>query len=169
MVKTIGKILAIVLVVAVVVAIVAGVQYFVFSVKGTFNVTITEKNVGSLVNSDLPLNTFQAGETIILTIWVSGNTNPFLINTIKLSTYPLSSGLSCSFTDYYSGNSISQGTIPAGNSGFGCYLVITTSATIPQGSYTVTVVGTDNSGITHQDSYSFSIETSASSGSVIIP
>jgi hypothetical protein len=161
MVMKTGEILAIisaiVLAIAIVVSIVAVVYYVDLSIKGTFNIAITDKNKSN-GNPDLPLNTFQAGQSFELGIWVSGHTNPFLTNTITLSNGPFGAGngLTCTFTDY-SGNVITQGTIPAGNSGFGCYLVVKIAANAPAGSYNVYAVGTDNSGIEHQDGYSFTV------------
>ena len=129
-----------------------GVWYFYFSVKGAFNVAITDKSdKESRVNPDLPLNTFPAGEMITLTIWVNGTTNPSLSNKITLSaTYPVGEGILCAFSP-------SQWNLNGQYKGFRSTLTIATSATTPQGNYTVTVIGTDSSGIEHQDSYSFSV------------
>jgi hypothetical protein len=166
MTKKIGKILAVVLVIAVVISMVA-IYYFNFSVKGTFNVTITDKNnKESLANPFLPLNTFEAGETITLSIWVSGNTNPFLTNQISLWANGNGNAINYYFTDIL-GNNISYVTIPSGVSGYSCFLKIETTPTgfLPngnyqygtsQGNYTVTVFGADEYN-EHQDSYSFSI------------
>ena len=106
-----------------------------------------------MYNTSLPLCSFQGGENITLPIWVSANTHPLLTNTIKLSAD--CSGFSYFFS-YNSGNIISQVKLHAGNIGFGCNLVIATSTKNPQGNYTATVIGTDNFGVEHQDSSSFS-------------
>gem|GEM_PF-7091940 len=160
MVKKIGKILIIILVVVIAVSLFVGVWYFYFSAKGTFNsVTITDKNdKESMVNPFLPINTFEAGENISLSIWVSGTSNFLLSEQVTLSASSSGGAFTCAFDP-------PQAILDYGYSGSRSTLTITTfpkssnfiEGGTPAGTYTVTVIGTDSSGVEHQDSYSFSV------------
>jgi hypothetical protein len=165
MVKKIGKMLAVVLAIVVAVSILVGVWYFNYSFKGTFNVTITDKNNKSNIEyPDLSSNTYKAGQTIDLSIWVSGNTNFLLSNQVRLIANDGSVPVTFfSQRDNIGNDGItyqfypsSQGALSQ-NSGFRSILTIITSPFAQQSYYTVTVIGIDDSGVTHSDSYSFSL------------
>lgn len=164
------KLIVVIITIIFVIAIVSFAYYYDDTVKGTFSVTINGKNVASLVNPNLPVNTFEAGESFELNIWVQGNTNPFLVNTINLvandGSVPITmnqnadighDGITYSFSQSYGliHGEFTSSYSPSNE--FSSILTVMTSTTTPAGYYTVTVLGQDNSGITHQDSYSFSI------------
>ena len=159
------KMFAIILVVVLAIVIVASALYFLGPHNqgdGAFEITIPVKDRLNIQFPDLPLNTFKAGQSIKIGVFVGCNDTSEKIRLIASDgSVPVSWGSQAANVGNdgvtYSFSVPEGSTQQGGAMGFGSTLTVTTSTTTPQGYYTITIIGANEAGTLHMDTYQFSL------------